>query len=288
MYKYQNYQLGTKEVEDYIKSLWDNDNNDFEQLSVSHNQRQNIPVWPTAIYPSNNYTSQFKLDQLNNSECTKMLTFNGHTKKPSLEIFSKQTIVNQLMVEPVLMWLNIKDLINYTWFFIELSIGEIEAINENNIDYFISKINKNSMTRAAKKKICFETKLLRDRKSTCQKLILFLDLEVTPNELWEYITCVHDILFSPIPNKNCMIDDKLQEDIILIMQKLLYQLYDKISGKGKYFIHSQFGMSINKYLRCTFLISMNEAFTNNQVEKTIIFAEMLKNKVYGNIGQYNA
>jgi len=81
---------------------------------------------------------------------------------------------------------------------------------------------------------------------------------------------------------------QLQQDIMLIMKKSLYQLYDKISARRKVFINSPLAMSIvYKYLKCASLISRNLSFTNDQVEKTIIFAEMLKNKVYGNMGQYN-
>jgi len=111
-----------------------------------------------------------------------------------------------------------------------------------------------------------------------------LNSEVTPHELYEYITCIHNILVCPIPNKNCIIGNQhqLQQDIMLIMKKSLHQLYNKISAKRKLLIYGLLEMSVNKYLKCTSLISRNLAFTNNQVEETIIFAEMLKNKVHEN------
>ena len=112
-----------------------------------------------------------------------------------------------------------------------------------------------------------------------------MDLAVTPSELGEYITYVQDILIYPIPNKNCIIGDQLQQDIMLIMKKLLYQLLEKLSKNKKFFINSLLGRSINKYLNCTSIISKNQAFTNDQVEETIMFAEMLKNKVYRNTSQ---
>jgi len=76
------------------------------------------------------------------------------------------------MVEPVMLWLIAKELDDHKCFFMELSLNEIEEINEDNIENFISKINKYIMTNAEKKKICSETKLLRDRKPKCKKLIL--------------------------------------------------------------------------------------------------------------------
>lgn len=99
------------------------------------------------------------------------MTSNGHADVSDF-VQVKQTIVNQMMVEPVMLWLIAKKLENHKWFFMELSLNEIEEINEENIEYFLSKINKYFMTKAEKKKICFETKLLRDRKPKCKKLIL--------------------------------------------------------------------------------------------------------------------
>lgn len=81
---------------------------------------------------------------------------------------------------------------------------------------------------------------------------------------------------------------QLQQDIMLIMTKSLYQLYNKINARRKVFINSSLIMSIvYKYLKCASLIYRNLSFTNDQVEKTIIFAEILKNKVNGNMGQSN-
>lgn len=118
----------------------------------------------------------FSVNQFSNSKCITITTSNnGHTNVSDfLQVFSKQTIVNQLMVEPVMLWLIAKKLENHKWFFMELSLNEIEEINEENIEYFISKINKYFMTKAEKKQICFETKLLRDRKPKCKKLILVI------------------------------------------------------------------------------------------------------------------
>jgi len=53
----------------------------------------------------------------------------------------------------------------------ELSFNEIEKIRE---EYFISKVNKKSITKDAQKKIYYETKFLRDLKLKCEKLILVM------------------------------------------------------------------------------------------------------------------
>lgn len=117
-----------------------------------------------------------------------------------------------------------------------------------------------------------------------------MDKKITLNELREYITYVQNLLICPIPNKNCTGNNgQLQQDIMLIMKKSFYQLHVQISVKKKVFINSPLAMStFNKYLKCKSLISRNLSFTNDQVEKTIIFAEILKNKLYGNMGQYNS
>jgi len=105
-----------------------------------------------------------------------------------------------------------------------------------------------------------------------------MDLEVTPIKLCEYITYIQDILVCPIPNNYCITGDRIQKDIMIIMKKSLYQILDKLSENKRFLINSLLGTSINKYLNCTSIISKNLAFTNDQVEETIIFAEMLKNK----------
>lgn len=46
---YRKYQLETKEKEDFLKSLWNDDINDFGQLSILNNQHQNTAIWPTVL-----------------------------------------------------------------------------------------------------------------------------------------------------------------------------------------------------------------------------------------------
>jgi len=70
------------------------------------------------------------------------------------QIFPEQTTLNQSLVEPIMLWLTSKKLHKYKWFFMELSFNEIKEIRENNIEHFISKVNKDSITIGAKKKIC--------------------------------------------------------------------------------------------------------------------------------------
>jgi len=117
----------------------------------------------------------FLVDRFNSGRFNTILPSDGRTVvSDRLQIFPKQTIMNQSLVEPIILWLNSKKLHNYGWFFMELSFNEIEEITEENIEDFISKVNKKTMTKGAQKKICFETKLLRDRKSECEKLILVI------------------------------------------------------------------------------------------------------------------
>lgn len=117
----------------------------------------------------------FLVDRFNSGRFNEILPSDGRMAvSDGLRIFPKQTIINQSLVEPIMFWLNSKRLHNYEWFFMELSFNEIEEITEDNIEYFISKVNKKSMTKGAQKKICFETKLLRNRKSECEKLILVI------------------------------------------------------------------------------------------------------------------
>lgn len=105
-------------------------------------------------------------------------------------------------------------------------------------------------------------------------------MEVTLNELCEIMTYMKDILHYPIPNKNCVIGNQLQEDIVHIMKKSLSQLLGKLTASRSLLITSLLGTSINKYLECTLLISENQIFTKNQVDFILFFAETLKLNVY--------
>lgn len=106
-----------------------------------------------------------------------------------------------------------------------------------------------------------------------------MDLEVTPNELCEFTTYMREILHYPIPNKNCIVGYQLQQDLTRVMEKLLNQLLEKL-GKTKFLVsQSLIGTTINIFLECTMLITRNQVFMKEQVDKTVIFATMLKSKV---------
>jgi len=84
------------------------------------------------------------------------------------------TIVDQGMDGAVAKWLHYLKLHKYQWFFNSLSYLEIEFIDEDNIEDFIAKVNKNSITKGAQKKICLSTKALRDRSQKLNNLLLVI------------------------------------------------------------------------------------------------------------------
>lgn len=102
-----------------------------------------------------------------------------------------------------------------------------------------------------------------------------------PNELCEFMTYMRDILNYPIPNNNCVVGDKLQQDIIVVMEKFLNQLMEKLRATKSLVAHSLLGTSINKYLECILLITKNPMFSEYQVRKSEMFASTLKYKVHG-------
>lgn len=87
-------------------------------------------------------------------------------------MFSNLTIVGQEMDGSVAKWLHYLKLHKYQWFFNALSYLEIEFIDEDNIEGFITKVNKNSITKGAQKKICISTKSLRDRQQKLNDLLM--------------------------------------------------------------------------------------------------------------------
>jgi len=89
---------------------------------------------------------------------------------------------------------------------------------------------------------------------------------------------MQDILHYPIPNNNCVDNDQLQQDIILVMEMCLNQLLEKCEIS---FMISERVLirSINKYFECTLLITKNQIFMKDQYDKTLSFIKTLKLKV---------
>lgn len=85
---------------------------------------------------------------------------------------SNLTINEQDMSDVIFKWLHYLKLHKYRWFFEKLSYLEIQCIDEENIESFIAKVNLNSITKGAQKKICISTKTLRDRPQKLKDLIL--------------------------------------------------------------------------------------------------------------------
>lgn len=90
---------------------------------------------------------------------------------------SNLTIVSQDMDEAVLKWLQYLKLHKYFWFFEELSYLEIEIIDEDNIEGFIAKVDKDAITKGAQKKICISTKILRDRPQKLNDILMVIFLK---------------------------------------------------------------------------------------------------------------
>lgn len=107
-----------------------------------------------------------------------------------------------------------------------------------------------------------------------------MDLEVTQNELCEYLSYMQHILYYPIPNHNCVVGHQLQQDIATVMEKCLNQLLEKLNAAKFLVVHSLLGTSINKYLACTLLVAENQLFTQHQIDQIICCAKTLKSKVH--------
>lgn len=106
-----------------------------------------------------------------------------------------------------------------------------------------------------------------------------MDLEVTQIELCEFLTYMIGILHYPIPNKNCIVGDKLQQDIVLVMEKCLNQLFEKIDIVNIVPTQSLLCTSINKYFECCVLITGNQIFMKDQYDKTMNYSQALKQKI---------
>lgn len=106
-----------------------------------------------------------------------------------------------------------------------------------------------------------------------------LNLEVNPRKLYEIISYMQDILHYPIPNKNCVVGDQLQQDIVFIMEKYFNRLLEKLNSIRFLVAQSLLGFCINKYLECLMLIKDNQIFMKEHVEKILCFAQTLKHKI---------
>jgi hypothetical protein len=99
---------------------------------------------------------------------------NNTTAMSDCPTLNNLTIINQEMDGAVAKWLHYLKLHKYQWFFNSLSFLEIELIDEDNIDGFIAKVNKNFITKGAQKKICISTKVLRNRLKKLNDLSLVI------------------------------------------------------------------------------------------------------------------
>jgi len=99
---------------------------------------------------------------------------NSATTESNPQSLINLTIINQEMDGAVTKWLYYLKLHKYQWFFNSLSYLEIVFIDEDNIDGFIAKVNRNSITKGAQKKICISTKMLRDRSQKLNDLLLVI------------------------------------------------------------------------------------------------------------------
>lgn len=107
-----------------------------------------------------------------------------------------------------------------------------------------------------------------------------MDLEITVNELCEFTVYMREILHYPIPNKNCFVGSQLQHDLVCVMEKLLYQLLEKLNMVDYLVAQSLLGSSINTFLECTLLITSNKVFTKPLVNIVLSLCESLKYKVH--------
>ncbi|XP_026820265.1 uncharacterized protein LOC113558877 [Rhopalosiphum maidis] len=199
-------------------------------------------------------------------------------------ILGDQTIVDQDMDGAFTKWLHFCKLKRYQWFFNNLSYLEIVLIDEENIEKLIAKVNKNSKKEnnikdCAQKKICVETKVLRHRPIKLNNLITALDSNVDLDDMSKFITYMRKILHYPIPNKNCVIDEQLQQDIITIIDKYMNHLMKILDTVEFLAAKSRLGIIINKYLECISLINGNQTFADHHINLLCIFEEVLKNKV---------
>jgi len=101
-------------------------------------------------------------------------TTNRHSAYDFTHIQSNLTIINQEMDVAINKWLHYLKLHKYQWFFNALSYLEIEFIDEDNIEGFISKVNKNSITKGAQKKICISTKALKARQQKLKDILIVI------------------------------------------------------------------------------------------------------------------
>lgn len=89
-----------------------------------------------------------------------------------------------------------------------------------------------------------------------------------------------DILHYPLPNMNCVVDDQLQQDIVLIVDKSLCQFIGKLGATRYPIANSLLGTAINNFFESIYLITTNKMFTKHQIDKVIFVAELLKYHFY--------
>lgn len=76
---------------------------------------------------------------------------------------------------------------------------------------------------------------------------------------------MRDILQYPIPNRNCVAGEVLQEDIITLMQLFLTEIVRHLFSVKFLNAESALGTIIHKYTECIFLIKGNQMFMERHI-----------------------
>lgn len=98
-------------------------------------------------------------------------------------------------------------------------------------------------------------------------------------EYLKHIDFMKNALVYPIPNKNCCDDFELQDDMLLVMSKLLDVLLDRLYVMRFIKIESDVGMTIQGYLDCSSLIINNDIFTKKHIDDMIELVKKLMEKL---------
>lgn len=83
------------------------------------------------------------------------------------------------------------------------------------------------------------------------------------------------LLECPIPNKHVMKGFNLQQDLVLVMRKCLYQLLKELGMTNFLIAQTHLGTAINKFLECSMLISTNQMFLRYHIESMAMYSDTL-------------
>lgn len=103
--------------------------------------------------------------------------------------------------------------------------------------------------------------------------------EINPEKLHEIITYMHLVVQYPIPNRHCVENDTLRDEICDVLYYCAQSLCFYINQISDLLSSGRNGKSIKKFFKCTRLIRENQIFNRIHIENIQSLEDIVRYKM---------